>query len=52
MASQKIAITSDSVILDGLAHWVNLGAYLITKYFHEAWLIDFSDALSKHESKK
>jgi len=47
--SHKIAITSDSAILDGVVHWVNLGAYLITKYFHEAWLIDFSDALSKPE---
>lgn len=49
LGSHKIAITSDSVILDGIGHWVNLGAYLITKYFHEAWLIDFSDALSKPE---
>jgi hypothetical protein len=49
LGSHKIAITSDSVILDRVGHWVNLGAYLITKYFHEAWLIDFSDALSKPE---
>ncbi len=49
LGSDKVAITSDSAILDGVVHWVNLGAYLITKYFHEAWLIDFSDALSKPE---
>ena len=47
--SHKIAITSDSVILDGVLHWVNLGANLVIKYFQEAWLIDFSDALSKYE---
>jgi hypothetical protein len=49
LGSHKVAITSDSAILDGVGHWVNLGAYLITKYFPEAWLIDFSDALSKPE---
>ena len=49
VGSHKIAITSDSVILDGVGRWVNLGAYLIAKYFHEAWLIDFSDVLSKPE---
>ena len=49
LGTHKVAITSDSAILDGVVHWVNLGAYLITKYFHAAWLIDFSDALSKTE---
>jgi hypothetical protein len=49
LGNHKVAITSDSVILDGVAQWVNLGAYLITKYFHKAWLIDFSDVLSKPE---
>ena len=47
LGSHKVAITSDSAILDGIGHWVNLGAYLVTKYFHEAWLVDFSEALSK-----
>ncbi len=47
LGSHKVAITSDSAILDGVAHWINLGTYLVQKYFHEAWLIDFSDALSK-----
>jgi hypothetical protein len=49
LGSHKVAITSDSAILDGVERWVNLGDYLITKYFQEAWLIDFSDALSKPE---
>jgi len=49
LGSHKVAITSDSVILDGVGHWVNLGANLISKYFHDAWLIDLSGALSKPE---
>jgi hypothetical protein len=49
LGSHKVAITSDSAILDGEVQWVNLGAYLITNYFHEPWLIDFSDALDKPE---
>jgi len=49
LGSHKVAITSDSAILDGEVQWVNLGEYLITKYFHEPWLIDFSDALDKFE---
>lgn len=47
LGSHKVAITSDSAILDGEVQWVNLGAYLVTNYFHESWLIDFSDALDK-----
>lgn len=47
--SCKVAITSDSAILDGEVQWVNLGAYLVTNYFHESWLIDFSDVLNKSE---
>ncbi|CAA9892885.1 conserved hypothetical protein [Candidatus Methylobacter favarea] len=45
--SEKIAITSDSAILDRTLQWVNLGAYLMTTYFPEAWRIDFSGALDK-----
>jgi hypothetical protein len=49
LGSHKIAITSDSVILDGVGRWANLGVNLVTTYFQEAWLIDFSDTLSKSE---
>lgn len=45
----KVAITSDSAILDGGVQWVNLGAYLTTNHFHESWLIDFSDVLNEPE---
>ena len=46
VGSKKVAITSDSAILDEVEYWVNLGAYLITNYFQEAWLVDFSEVLS------
>jgi hypothetical protein len=49
LGGDKIAITSDSAILDGEVQWVNLGAYLIANHFHKTWLIDFSDALNKPE---
>ena len=49
LGSHKVAITSDSAILDSVWRWVNLNDYLITRHFHGAWLIDFSDALSKPE---
>ena len=46
-------VKSQPLIIDGfnliITVWVNLGAYLVTKLFHEAWLIDFSDALRKSE---
>jgi hypothetical protein len=40
-ASDKIAITSDSVILDSVENWLNLAAYLLEENFQDAWLIDF-----------
>ena len=49
LGGDKVAITSDSAILDGEVQWVNLGAYLIKNHFHESWLIDFSDALNEQE---
>ncbi len=41
-ASEKIAITTDSAILDAVQHWVNLTNYLLEQHFQQAWLIDFS----------
>ncbi|MCK5190419.1 MAG: DUF434 domain-containing protein [Methylococcales bacterium] len=41
-ASGKIAITSDSVILDTVEHWLNFMDYLFKYHFQNAWLIDFS----------
>ena len=42
IASAGIAISSDSAILDGVARWANLGAYLLDRYFPGAWVLDFS----------
>lgn len=47
LGSHKVAVTSDSAILDGDIEWVNWVDYLLTKHFPEAWVIDFSDALHK-----
>lgn len=41
-SSKKIAITSDSVILDTVEHWLNFMNYLLEYRFQNAWLIDFS----------
>ncbi len=40
--SNKIAITSDSVILDSVEYWLNLTTYLVENCCQDAWLIDFS----------
>jgi hypothetical protein len=41
-ASAHVAVTSDSMILDNAAHWLNLNQHLITGYLSDAWLIDLS----------
>lgn len=41
-SSDKIAITSDSVILDAVDQWLNLTTYMLDHYFHDAWLVDLS----------
>jgi hypothetical protein len=40
-ASDKIAITSDSVILDSVEYWLNLTSYLLEHHVQNVWLIDF-----------
>jgi hypothetical protein len=40
--SDRIAVTSDSNVLDGVARWLNLGAHLIEKHLTRPWLIDLS----------
>lgn len=40
--SDRIAITSDSTILDNTARWLNLNHHLITRYLSDYWLIDLS----------
>lgn len=41
-ASAHIAVTSDSMILDNAARWLNLNQHLVTGYLSDAWLIDLS----------
>lgn len=47
-ASPKIAISSDSAVLDGVDRWVNFGVYLLTQHLPDTWLIDLRD--SKNEN--
>ncbi len=40
LSSDAVAVTSDSLILDGAKRWVNFNRYLVEKYLTEAWVID------------
>ncbi len=40
--SKKIALTSDSAILDAVAQWLNLSAYMLKHQFQPSMLIDLS----------
>jgi hypothetical protein len=40
LAADGIAVTSDSLILDGAKRWINLSDYLIRRYLPQAWIID------------
>lgn len=40
LASSGIAVTSDSLILDGAVKWVNLSRHLIETYLTNSWVID------------
>jgi len=39
-ASDQIAVTSDSNILDGVKGWINLGELLVAQRLPEAWVVD------------
>jgi hypothetical protein len=43
-ACDKIVVTSDSVILDDAARWVNVAGHLIRSHIPGAWLVDFCPA--------
>ncbi|GAK54837.1 hypothetical protein U27_01668 [Candidatus Vecturithrix granuli] len=43
IASEQIAISSDSHILDGAMRWVNFSAYLLTSCLPDAWVIDLKN---------
>ena len=38
--SERIAITSDSNVLDGVARWLNLSPLIIERHVEQAWVID------------
>jgi hypothetical protein len=41
--SPRVAVTSDSNILDAAPRWFNFNEYLIEKYLAQSWVIDLSD---------
>jgi hypothetical protein len=42
ISSNKIAITSDSVILDGVARWTNFSRHIIEKRLPNAWIANLA----------
>ena len=40
LTSNRIAVTSDSIILDGVKHWINFNEYLIQKFLSDVWMLD------------
>ena len=38
--SPKIAVSSDSSVLDNVSRWTNLAAYVIEEFSPESWIID------------
>jgi hypothetical protein len=43
VASAKIAVTSDALVLDGSARWFDLKSYLIEQHLPAAWLVDLRE---------
>lgn len=41
--SSRVAVTSDSNVLDGVARWLNLGRMIVERHVPEAWVIDLGD---------
>lgn len=41
--SDRIAVTSDSNVLDGVARWLNLGRVIVERHVGQAWVIDLSE---------
>lgn len=42
-ASSNIVISSDSAVLDGVEHWINISVYLLSHRLPDAWVIDLRD---------
>ena len=41
-SSDKIAVTTDSSILDKVAGWINFNDYLIRKHLPQSWIVDLT----------
>jgi hypothetical protein len=41
--SDRVAVTSDSNVLDGVARWLNLGRMVVEQYVPGAWVIDLGE---------
>jgi hypothetical protein len=41
--SDRVAVTSDSNVLDGVGRWLNLGRLVVEKYVERPWVIDLSE---------
>jgi len=40
--SDRVAVTSDSNVLDNVTRWLNLGQMIVESYVEDAWVIDLS----------
>jgi hypothetical protein len=40
--SARVAVTSDSNVLDGVARWLNLGSMIVEEHVPDRWLIDLA----------
>ena len=40
--SSRVAVTSDSNVLDGVERWLNLGRMIVERYIPDAWMIDLA----------
>lgn len=41
--SERVAVTSDSNVLEGVARWLNLGRMIVERHVSEAWVIELGD---------
>lgn len=44
LSSNDIAVTSDSLILDGVQRWINFNDYIIRRFLPDARIVDMCDA--------
>jgi hypothetical protein len=41
--SGRVAVTSDSNVLDGVARWLNLGRMIVEQKVPDAWVVNLSE---------